>query len=162
MTTYRTIALPAELAAQVRSTLVSPHYGHPANVELATGYGPCRSCLATFRTGEEDRILFTHDPFRGLDAYPSPGPVFIHLDSCCRHQEDEAFPLGLRHLPLTFEGYGRGRWIIARERTGPALSEDPAAVDAAVARLFAHPAIDYIHVRNSEAGCYIARLERRG
>ena len=27
------------------------------------------------------------------------------------------------------------------------------------ARLFAHPAVGYIHVRNTEAGCYIARLE---
>jgi hypothetical protein len=33
-------------------------------------------------------------------------------------------------------------------------------VDGAAERLFAHPAVAYIHVRNSEAGCYIARLER--
>jgi hypothetical protein len=33
-------------------------------------------------------------------------------------------------------------------------------VEGPVQRLLAHPAVEYIHVRNSEAGCYIARLER--
>ena len=157
MTAHRPIALSADVAAQARTTLASPHYGHPARVEVASGYGPCRSCLATFREGEEERILFTLDPFRGLDDYPLPGPVFIHREGCRRFEEG-AFPPGLRHLPLTFEGYGRERLIVARERTTAAAG--PETVDAAIERLLAYPAIDYIHVRNSEAGCYIARIER--
>ena len=79
------------LLKQVRSTLKSPQYGHPAHVELATGYGPCRACLKQFRTGEEDRILFTYNPFEDLDEYPSPGPVFIHADSCPSYDDPQAF-----------------------------------------------------------------------
>ncbi|MDP9122466.1 MAG: DUF1203 domain-containing protein [Acidobacteriota bacterium] len=153
MIAYRTAALPDELTAQVRATLKSPQYGHRAHVETATGYGPCRSCLDVFRTGQDERILFTFDPFAGLDDYPSPGPVFIHRLPCKRHPET-SFPAALRHLPLALEGYGRGRWLVARE---PATGD---GLDAAIARLFAHPAIDYIHVRNGGAGCYIARLDR--
>ncbi|RPH55922.1 DUF1203 domain-containing protein [bacterium] len=153
MTFYRVIALPEELAHQTRASLKSPQYGHPAHVEVAAGYGPCRSCLRTFEEGKEERILFTYDPFAGLDAYPSPGPVFIHREGCARYEE-EGFPEGIRHLPLTLEAYGRGRWLVARERVAGG------DVDGPVERLFAHPAVEYIHVRNTEAGCYIARIER--
>lgn len=153
MITYRTVAVPDEISEKVRATLASPQYGHPAHVEVATGYGPCRSCLRTFETGREERILFTYDPFAGLDPYPSPGPVFIHRDDCPRY-EDARFPPELRALPLTFEGYGRDRWIVARER---AADGD---VDAAIARLLARPETEYVHVRNTEAGCFIARIER--
>ncbi|HEY0782242.1 MAG TPA: DUF1203 domain-containing protein, partial [Thermoanaerobaculia bacterium] len=153
MVSYRTVAIPEKVAAHVRSNLTAPGYGHPAHVEVATGYGPCRSCLGTFVEGKDERILFTYDPFHGLDDYPSPGPVFIHKETCSRH-EAAAFPDGLRELPLVLEGYGRGRWIVARERI------ENGDVDSAVARLFAHAAVEYLHVRNGEAGCYIARIER--
>ena len=146
--------MEAALAASVRSNLKSPNYGHPAHVEPAAGYGPCRLCLRQFRTGQENRILFTYNPFEGLDAYPSPGPVFIHETACEPFQEAAAFPAELRTLPLTLESYGKDRWIIARER--PAEGE----IETAIERLFASAAADYIHIRNTEAGCYIARIER--
>ncbi|HYO13148.1 MAG TPA: DUF1203 domain-containing protein [Thermoanaerobaculia bacterium] len=153
MAFYRVIAIPEELADQARAALKSPQYGHPAHIEIATGYGPCRSCLRTFQEGEEERILFTYDPFAGLDSYPSPGPVFIHREGCPRYEE-AGFPEGIRRLPLTLEAYGRGRWLVARERVAGG------DVDGSVGRLFSHPAVEYIHVRNTEAGCYIARIER--
>jgi hypothetical protein len=45
MSTYQVVALPEELASEVWATLKAPRYGHPAHVEVATGDGPCRSCL---------------------------------------------------------------------------------------------------------------------
>lgn len=155
MDTFRVIALPAHVAEEVRGALRSPRYGHPAHVETATGYGPCRSCLRTFRVGEEERVLFTYDPFDGLDPYPSPGPVFIHRDACPRHEEP-GFPAELRALPLTLEGYGADRWIVARERVGDG------GVERAAAALLGDERVRYVHVRNTEAGCYIARIERAG
>jgi hypothetical protein len=151
---FRTVPIPAALAHAARETHRSPQYGHPAHRERAAGYGPCRLCLETFRVGEEDRLLFTYNPFDGLDPYPSPGPVFVHADGCEAFAQPAGFPEALRALPLTLEAYGSGRWPVSRERV---VGGD---VDGAAERLFAHPAVDYIHVRNSEAGCYIARLER--
>lgn len=154
MSPFRTVPIPEPLAAAARLERRSPQYGHPAHVEVATGYGPCRLCLDTFRVGEEARLLFTYDPFAGLDPYPSPGPVFVHAEGCRPFDAPSGFPEALRALPLTLEGYAAGRWLVARERVADG------DVEGAAGRLFAHAAVAYIHVRNHEAGCYIARLER--
>lgn len=153
MAGFRVLPIAPALAEQVRSTLKSPQYGHPAHVERATGYGPCRACLKQFRTGEEDRILFTYNPFQGLDNYPSPGPVFIHAESCSNYEDHRAFPEELKSLPLTLEAYGENRWIIARER--PSANE----IEGSVERLLHTSGVHYIHIRNTEAGCFIARIE---
>ena len=123
--TLRVLPIDAVIADQVRRELRSPQYGHPATVERARSYGPCRQCLRTFRSGEEDRILFTYNPVPKDAGLPDPGPVFIHKDPC-----------------TPFEGVERGD------------------VEAAAARMLADRAIDYVQLRNAEAGCFIARIER--
>ena len=154
MAGFRVLPIDSKLTDEVRGTLKSPQYGHPAHIELAKGYGPCRACLKQFRVGEEDRILFTFNPFQGLDEYPSPGPVFIHAKSCPGFSEADQFPEELKSLPLTLEAYRENRWIIARER--PAADE----IEGSVERLLQTSGVRYIHVRNTEAGCFIARIER--
>lgn len=154
MTGFRTIPIHATICEEVRRTLKSPQYGHPAHVEPAAGYGPCRACLKQFHSAAENRILFTYNPFAGLDGYPSPGPVFIHADSCEVFSELEKFPEELRELPLTLEAYGDDRLILHRER--PQADE----IEAAIEKCFATSGVRYIHVRNTEAGCYMARIER--
>jgi len=154
MAGFRVLPITPALAEEVRSTLKSPQYGHPAHVELATGYGPCRACLKQFRTGNEERILFTFNPFQDLDEYPAPGPVFIHAKSCPSYDEPQSFPEELRSLPLTLEAYGENRWIIVRER--PSADE----IESSVERLLHTSGVRYIHIRNTEAGCFIARIER--
>jgi hypothetical protein len=83
---FRVMAMRQSTADKVRSTMRSPGYGHPASVEVATGYGPCRLCLRTFRIG--------------------------------------------------------------------------GAVESLIERLFADNQIRYIHVRDTDAGCYDFRIER--
>ena len=154
MAGFRTIPIDSDICEQARKTLKSPQYGHPAHVETAAGYGPCRSCLKQFRIGEDQRLLFTFNPFAGLDAYPSPGPVFIHAHECEAFSAADGFPEELRNLPLTLEAYGDDRLILHRERPG---ADD---IETAVLRCFASSAVRYIHIRNTEAGCFIARIER--
>ncbi len=151
--TFRVLPIPTSIVAEVRNTLLSPQYGHPAHNELATGYGPCRSCFRTFLTGEERRILFTYNPFEGLDEYPSPGPVFVHAEVCDPFDGQE-FPDSLRWLPLTFEAYGEDRWIVARARASGYRIEE------AVETLFERHEVKYVHARNAEAGCFIAHISR--
>ena len=88
----RVVPLPSPIADEARRTGRSPGYGHPAHVELATGYGPCRQCLRRFRAGEERRLLFTFDAFAGLSTYPQPGPIFIHEEPCAPWDAPGAFP----------------------------------------------------------------------
>ena len=153
MIEYRIAAIPEVISSKVRNTLVSPQYGHPALVDLAKGYGPCRSCLKTFHKGEENRILFTYNPFEGLDALPSPGPIFIHEEECHRY-EGTTFPLEIRSLPLYFEGYGQEGLILETERI---VNE---GIEEAIERFFLNTEVKYINIRNAEAGCFIARIDR--
>ena len=154
MPDFRVLSIPEELAQQARTTKKSPQYGHPAHIEVATGYGPCRQCLRRFQEGQDSRLLFTYNPFEGHDPYPSPGPIFIHEQPCETYPADGGFPEELRNLPLILEAYGQGRWLITQERV------QEGKVEEAIERVFSLPAVEYIHVRNLEAGCFIAQVER--
>jgi hypothetical protein len=149
---FRVVPVPQPIVDAARATLRSPQYGHPGHVEVATGTGPCRSCLTTFRVGEEERLLFTHDAFSGVDPYPEPGPIFVHRDGCEAHA-GTGFPAGLRDVPLTLEAFGDARWMLRREHVG---ERDP---EPLVAELLALPGVRYVHLRHGEAGCFIARAE---
>ena len=92
----RIIAIPTEVAEQVRATLRAPQYGFPAHVETATDDAPCRHCLRTFSPGNDRRILFTYDRFHGVESLPQPGPVYIHENACPRYSESSGFPEALR------------------------------------------------------------------
>jgi hypothetical protein len=150
---FRIVPIDAVVADQTRRELRSPQYGHPATVERAKGYGPCRQCLRTFRTGEEDRILFTYDPVPKGNGLAQPGPVFIHKDPC-EAFDGRGFPPELRGLPLFLEGFGRGTWTVRRAPV------DSDAVEADITAMLRDPAIELLLLRNAEAGCFIATVER--
>ena len=151
---YRVVPVDPAFAAEVRRTGLAPGYGHPAHAELATGYGPCRSCLRPFVAGEERRILVTYDPFAGREPYPLPSPIYIHERACEPYAETTRFPDALRFIPLTLNGYAHGRQLLGQVRI------EGGELEAVIDRLFDDPRIDYVHVRNTEAGCFIAHLDR--
>jgi hypothetical protein len=153
MGAFRYTGIPAAVADEARRTLRSPQYGHPAHRERAQGYGPCRLCLRTFAIGREDRLLFTYQPFSDAGSLPAPGPVFIHAEHCERFSAS-TLPPDFRRLPLVIEGFRAGGALVVQTRV---TVEDPEAV---VARTFAEPGVEYAHIRNGEAGCFMARIER--
>ena len=55
---------------------------------------------------------------------------------------------------MVLEGYGEERWLVAQERIRDG------AVEPAIETLLARPEVKYLHVRNLEAGCFIATIER--
>jgi len=156
MQSYRVVAVGDRIADAVRKTLRSPGYGHPAHTEVATGYGPCRQCLKTFAIGEERRILFTYDAFHGREELPLPGPVFIHEHDCERYPEDGGFPTDMLSHPLTLNAYARGRRLVAQKYVSNGV------VDPEVERLLQDRDVAYIHVRDTNAGCYDFCIERTG
>jgi hypothetical protein len=150
---FRLLPIDSDIADRVRHELRSPQYGHPATVEEAKGYGPCRQCLRTFRTGDEDRVLFTFNPVPHGLGLPQPGPIFIHKDPC-EPFDAEGVPADLRTLPLFLEAFGRGTWLVRREPV------DAASIEADIVAMLRDPAIELVQIRNAEAGCFIARVER--
>jgi len=154
MPDYRVLAVTEGLAERVRVSRKSPGYGHPVHAEVATGYGPCRLCLRDFEIGVEKRLLFTLDPFDGLEALPLPGPVFIPEEACDRYPEQGGFPPDVRSHDLTLAAYARGRVLRAEEHVAGESAE------GALARLLSRGDVDYVHVRDTAAGCYDFRIER--
>ena len=151
---YRIIAIPTKVADLVRSTGQAPGYGHPAHTELAAGHGPCRHCLQTFHIGQEQRTLFTYDPFHGMEQLPLPGPIFIHAESCSRYPEYAGYPPSMMEHAAVISAYARGRKLIAEVEATTGHQE------SAVRKLLARPEVDYLHVRDREAGCFDFRVER--
>ena len=154
MQSYRIVAVGDRIASAVRKTMQSPGYGHPAHAEVATGHGPCRQCLRTFSVGQERRILFTYDAFYGKEDLPLPGPVFIHEHDCERYPEDGGFPIDMLSHRLTLNAYGRGRSLISQKYVSNG------EVEPQVRQLLQNRDVAYIHVRNTDAGCYAFCIER--
>lgn len=154
MQPLRIVAIPGEIANEVRSTLRAPVYGFPAHVEPSADAAPCRHCLRLIAPGDTRRILFTYDRFSGIESLPQPGPVYIHADACPRYPESAGFPEQLRNSPRTLEAYARGRHLLAREYVIDGKFEP------ALEKLFAHPDTDYVQVNSTTAGCFTFRVER--
>jgi hypothetical protein len=152
MTSFRFVGIPTAVAATVRCTGHAPDYGHPVHREVAMGYGPCRHCLQTFAVGQEERLLFTYQPFTASGALPAPGPVFIHAADCPRY-DASTVPADFRKIPLVFESYGAAGRLLNQIRVDGRAAED------ALTEALATPGTEYCHVRNGEAGCFMARVE---
>jgi hypothetical protein len=103
--------------------------------------------------GTDERLLFTYQPFTDPAALPAPGPVFIHRAECERYDGAE-LPEALRPLPLVVEGYGLGGALLAQRRVGGAVFEE------VLEGVFGEEDVEYAHLRNAEAGCFIARVDR--
>ncbi len=154
MLPIRIVAIPTEIAEQVRATLRAPFYDFPAHAELAAEPAPCRHCLRLITSGQDRQILFTYDRFTGLESLPQPGPVYIHADNCPRYPENGSFPEELRGSPRTLEAYARGRRLLAQEYVSDGKFEP------AIEQLFARPDVDYLQVNSTTAGCFTFRIER--
>ena len=157
MPSFRVIAIASEIADEIRRSGKDPSYGHPTHTKLASGYGPCRHCLRAFHVGQENRILFTYDPFTGIERVPLPGPIFLHEKQCERYCEDAGYPVDLTPYPVVLNAYANGQTLVERQLVS--AQEDKVR---AVESLLERPDVDYIEVRDQKAGCYDFRIERVG
>jgi hypothetical protein len=106
------------------------------------------------KVNEEELYLFDYDPFRELGVPPLPGPVYVHVRDCERHKGGGAFPEEYRGRLLTLDAYGEDRALMTEVRVSGGDEQQAAET------LFEDPKVKYIHVRSTEAGCYLFRLDR--
>jgi hypothetical protein len=154
MASFRILAIPTTVAESVRATGKSPRYNHPVHIEVAKGYGPCRHCLHAFHIGQEKRTLFTYDSFDGIESLPLPGPVFIHSDGCERYPEDGGYPEDLKAHPAVLNVYAKGPRLLDQVFAAPGEAEQR------IVNLLIDSSVDYIEVRDRNAGCFDFRVER--
>ncbi len=151
---YRVRPISTAISSEARESLFSPQYKSlRADVSLANGYGPCRSCLRVFDQGNENRLYFTYNSFEGRSSLPAPGPIFIHYDACDEF-DGERIPADLLSLPVLFEAFADESELVSR------VSMKPDNADEQIKVIFADPAVRFINMRNAEAGCFIATIER--
>lgn len=127
--------------------------------QIATGKGPCRVSLQPFKVGEDVRLLLSHSPFTVMNIFNQPGPVFISKEEVEPYSDVHRFPPGIKankeSFPLSLIGYSRKQNMIFTQLVGDA------DIDLLIEKIFdENPKIEYLHVRNSEACCYICKVER--
>ena len=154
---FRVVPVTAEVAREVRQTRKAPRYGHPAHQEVASGYGPCRVCLKPLAVNTDEVLLVTYDPFVEHEPFPLPSPIHIHADTCYPYPDADRFPDRLRFIPMTLNAYGAGAVLVDQVRIDDAME---GRLEHGVEWLFANPAVTFVHVRNTAAGCFIVHLDR--
>jgi Protein of unknown function (DUF1203) len=155
MSELRMIAIASELADSVRTTKLSPGYGHPATAKVATGHGPCRHCLRPFAIGSDVRLLFTLNPFDEVAPIPQPGPVFVHEEACERYAEESGYPPELLQFSVVLDGYDAEQMVRRREVAVDGSQE------TVIGEMLRDPSVRYVMVRDAKAGCFDLRVERR-
>jgi len=150
---YRVTPIPQDIADEARRTLRSPGFGPiPVSVASASGYGPCRSCLRRTKEGER-RLLMNYNPYPESEQVPVVGPIFIHQDHC-ESFRGAGFPEELLGLPMALRGHFQDGSTILNQRLE---GQDP---QAAIEAMFQNPRVAFIAIQNTEASCFIARIER--
>ena len=96
----------------------------------------------------------SHDPFTTSSPYRCASPIFLHRTPCGSPADTGVIPDQLA-----------GRQLSARAFDTEAMMIDAAIVPgtdlvATLARLFADPATDHVHVHNATRGCWAVRVDR--
>jgi hypothetical protein len=158
MSKFKIVPLSKEYAAKIRNQR-KDDFGNEIVEQVATAKGPCRVALKPFKVGEDVRILLSHSPFTKQNIFNQPGPIFISKEEVEPYSDVHRFPPEIKNnresFPLSLIGYNKRQNMIFTKLVGDG------DVDLLIEDIFAgNPKVEYLHVRNSEACCYICKVER--
>jgi Protein of unknown function (DUF1203) len=158
MKNFKIIPLAEELANTVRVSK-KDLFGNHVMVQTANGRGPCRQSLKPFVPGKDKRILFVYSPFDKPGLYAESGPVFINESPVETYSDIYRFPPEIKadkaSFPLSLIGYNKNDMMVFTKLVG---DED---ADNLIEEIFnEQPKVAYMHARNSEACCFICKIER--
>ena len=158
MRKFKIVPLAKSYATKIKNTL-KDDFNNNVIEQLATGYGPCRVSLKPFKVGQEVRLLFKHSPFEIDNIFNQVGPIFIHKDEVEEYQDVYHFPKEIKadkiNFPLTLIGYSKEQKMIFTKLVGELHVEN------LIEETFnQNEEIDFLHVRNAEASCFICKIER--
>jgi hypothetical protein len=158
MSNFKIVPLSKSYVQHIRETR-KDDFGHEVIEQPATGLGPCRISLKPFEKGVDKRLLFTHSPFETDNAYNQPGPVFINAKDVEEYADVYRFPPEIKankkSFPLTLIGYNDQQMMTLSKMV------DDCDVDEMITEIFdTNPGVAYLHARNSQACCFICKIER--
>ena len=158
MRNFKIVPLTKSYATKIQQTL-KDDFDNNVTEQIATGFGPCRVSLKPFKVGQDVRLLFKHSPFEIDNIFNQAGPIFIHKDDVEAYQDIYHFPKEIKadkiNFPLTLIGYSKEQNMVFTKLVGDL------DVDKLIIKSFEQYAeIDFLHVRNAEASCFICKIER--
>ena len=158
MRKFKIVPLSKTYAGRIRTTM-KDDFGHKVTEKIATGAGPCRVSLRPFKTGVDKRLIFSHSPFDIDNVYNQPGPVFISSSEVEEYSDIYRFPPELKvdrkNFPLTLIGYNDEQQMVFTKLVGDTN------VDELIEEIFQQRTdVSYLHARNSQACCFICKIER--
>jgi hypothetical protein len=158
MNPFKIIPISQEYASHIRKKR-KDDFGHKVLEQISTGFGPCRVSLKSFVPNRDTRLVLTHSPFEINNVYNQPGPVFIHKEEVEEYRDVHRFPPEIKadnmNFPLTLVGYSSDQRMNFTQRVG---NDD---VDELISWIFKnHSEVEFLHARNSEACCFICKIER--
>jgi hypothetical protein len=128
---------------------------------IAGGGEQLRCCLRNARPGEE-LLLFNYEPPMPPSPYREVGAVFAHAATCAgpdvsgrESAGGDACPADWRGRSQVLRAYDRRGWIHPNTRV-----HDGSDPEAALAAVFADPAVVQVHVRNVAYGCFMFAATR--
>lgn len=156
MTTYSIHPITARTLKELRTT---DDAGRPTSPFTDTEGGPLRCCLRHSEPGERIALV-SYAPLRRWasetgatpGAYDEVGPVFIHAEEC-DGPAGTALPFTNSHR--TLRRYSADGHILGGELVGAAEDFEPALTKA-----FDDPAVELVHVRAVEYGCFLYEVRR--
>jgi hypothetical protein len=159
MNKFKIVPISKAYAQKIKATM-KDDFGHDVIEKIAAGAGPCRVSLKPFKKGIDRRLLLTHSPFEIDNAFNQPGPVFINSDDGIEEYADiYRFPPEIKanktSFPLSLIGYSTDQQMIFTKLVGDA------DVDELIVEIFEQQSdVEYLHVRNAQACCFICKIER--
>ena len=114
---------------------------------------PCRVSLEDAEPGESLWLLnHVHHDVQG--PYRASGPIYVREHAVMAVLPPGELPVMLRPRLLSLRAYdAHGMLVDADVCEGTAL-------ESVLTRLFADPAVAYLHVHNARPGCFNCRIER--
>jgi Protein of unknown function (DUF1203) len=117
-----------------------------------TGF-PCRVSLVDAAAGEELLLLpFAHQP--ADSPYRSSGPIFVRKAARQAVLPPGVVPPYVSRRLISLRAYDSAHLMVQAD-----VHEGSAVADA-IERVFADPAVAYIHLHNARRGCFSCRVRR--
>jgi Protein of unknown function (DUF1203) len=102
----------------------------------------------------ETMLLLNHISQPAATPYRAAHAIFVREGAARAYDEVNALPEVMRTRLLSLRAFDADGMMIDAD-----IAEG-AAVEPLIARLFADPAVRYIHAHNAKRGCYAGRIDR--
>lgn len=119
---------------------------------IADDSAPCRVTLENVPAGEPV-LLLTFEHLEGPSLYRGSGPIFVGegaLDACVT----DRIPDNFRARIYSARAYDSDDMMIDADVA------EGAGLEALIDRLFANPAVAYLHLHHARRGCFSCRVDR--